>query len=215
MTKLTLDITMSLDGFIAGPNRTVEQPLGEGGERLHEWIFGAASWRAQHGQSGGEAGTDDEVYREAVAATGAYVMGRRMFSGGEGSWEDDPVADGWWGDDPPFGVPVFVLTNHPRETVMKQGGTSFIFVTDGIEAALDQARAAAGEKNVSIAGGANVAQQYLRAGLLDEFQIHLAPLLLGEGVRLFQGVGTDDAQLELTRVIESPVVTHLSYRVVK
>jgi dihydrofolate reductase len=215
MTKLTLDITMSLDGFIAGPHRTVEQPLGEGGERLHEWIFGAASWRAQHGQSGGEAGADDDVYREAVAATGAYVMGRRMFSGGEGAWEDDPVADGWWGDDPPFGVPVFVLTNHPRETVIKQGGTSFTFVTDGIEAALDQARAAAAEKNVSIAGGANIAQQYLRAGLLDELQIHLAPLLLGEGVRLFQGVGTDDAQLELTRVIESPVVTHLSYRIVK
>ena len=215
MTKLTLDITMSLDGFIAGPDRTVEQPLGEGGERLHEWIFGAASWRAQHGQSGGEGGADDDVYREAVAATGAYVMGRRMFSGGEGAWEDDPVADGWWGDDPPFGVPVFVLTNHPRETVIKQGGTSFTFVTDGIEAALDQARAAAAEKNVSIAGGANVAQQYLRAGLLDELQIHLAPLLLGEGVRLFQGLGTDDAQLELTRVIESPVVTHLRYRVVK
>jgi dihydrofolate reductase len=121
MTRLTFDITMSLDGFVAGPNRTTEQPLGDGGERLHEWLFGAASWREQHGMSGGASGADEEVYRETVAATGAYIMGRRMFSGGEGAWEDDPVADGWWGDDPPFGVPVFVLTNHPRETLVKQG----------------------------------------------------------------------------------------------
>jgi dihydrofolate reductase len=138
-----------------------------------------------------------------------------MFSGGEGPWDDDPVADGWWGDDPPFGVPVFVLTHHPRETVTKQGGTSFTFVTDGIEAALDQARAAAGEKDVAIAGGASVAQQYLKAGLLDEIQIHVAPVLLGDGVRLFEDLGAEPAQLELTRVIDSPAATHLKYRVVK
>ena len=215
MPRLTFDITMSLDGFIAGPNQTLEQPLGEGGERLHEWVYGLASWREPHGLEGGTVNADSEVVEESVKAQGAVIMGRRMFSSGAGPWEDDPKADGWWGDDPPFHVPVFVLTHHARETVKKQGGTSFIFVTDGIEAALEQARAAAGDKNVSVAGGADVAQQYLRAGLLDELQIHVTPLLLGGGVRLFDELGTKPARLEVTRVIESPTVTHLKYRVVK
>jgi dihydrofolate reductase len=215
MTKLTLDITMSLDGFVAGPDQTVEQPLGEGGDRLHDWIYGLASWREQHGETGGEKSADDDVYQESVDATGAVLMGRRMFSGGEGSWEDDPVADGWWGKNPPFGVPVFVLTHHPRATVEKQGGTSYIFITDGIETALDQARAAADGKNVAIAGGANVAQQYLRAGLLDEVQIHVAPLLLGDGVRLFGNLESESVNFEITRVIDSPKATHLKYRVIK
>ena len=213
MTRLTFEISMSLDGFVAGPNQTVEEPLGEGGERLHEWIFGLASWRERHGKSGGTTGPDDDLLRESLAATGAILMGRRMFSGGEGPWEDDPRADGWWGDDPPFGVPVFVLTHHPRETVTKAGGTSYTFVTDGIEAALDRARAAAGDRNVAVAGGASVAQQYLRAGLLDEIHVHLAAVLLGGGVRLFDDGGAGQPQLELVRVIESPAVTHLRYRV--
>jgi dihydrofolate reductase len=140
-------------------------------------------------------------------------MGRRMFSGGEGPWEDDPKADGWWGDDPPFHVPVFVLTHHEREALPKEGGTTFHFVTDGIESALDQARSAAGEKDILVAGGAEVAQQYLKAGLLDEIQLHVAPVLLGDGVRLFDGVGPDDAKLELAGVIESPAVTHIRYEV--
>ena len=178
MTRLTLDITMSLDGFIAGPNQTVEQPLGEGGDRLHEWIYGLETFRERHGETGGTRNADDDVLRESIDATGAVLMGRRMFSGGEGGWEDDPVADGWWGDDPPFGVPVFILTHHARETVTKQGGTSYTFVTEGIDAAVAQARAVAGGKNVAVAGGANVVQQCLSAGLLDEMQIHLAPLLL-------------------------------------
>jgi dihydrofolate reductase len=138
-----------------------------------------------------------------------------MFSGGSGPWEDDPVADGWWGDEPPFGVPVFILTHHPRETVTKEGGTTFTFVTDGIEVALEQARAAAGERNVAVAGGASVVQQYLRAGALDEIQIHVAPLLLGSGTRLFDDSGPGAPELELTRVIDSPTVTHLRYRVAK
>lgn len=213
MTKLILDLTMSLDGFVAGPNRTVESPLGEGGDRLHEWMFGLASFRERHGESGGTRNADDELVREAVDATGAVLMGRRMFSGRDGSWEDDPIADGWWGDDPPFHVPVFVLTHHPRETVTKEGGTSFTFVTEGIEAALERARAAAGEKNVHVAGGADVAQQYLRAGLLDEILIHIAPVLLGDGVRLFDNLGDASPRLELTRVLDSPAVTHVSYRV--
>jgi dihydrofolate reductase len=136
-----------------------------------------------------------------------------MFSGGEGPWADDPNADAWWGDDPPFHVPVFVLTHHARETVVKQGGTTFTFVTDGIEAALEQARAAAEDKDVAIAGGATVVQQYLKAGLVDELQIHLAPVLLGGGVSLFDSLGIDPLQLETTRVIASPTVTHLKYSV--
>ena len=215
MARLTLDITMSLDGFIAGPNQSLEQPLGEGGERLHEWLVGLTSFRERHGLSGGETNGDTEVVEESLRGTGAVVMGRRMFSGGEGSWEGDPRADGWWGDEPPFHAPVFVVTHHARETVVKQGGTTFNFVTDGIEAALEQARAAAGDKDVAVAGGASVVQQYLKAGLLDELQIHVVPLLLGGGVRLFDQLGSKQVELECTRVIQSPAVTHLKYRVVK
>src|SRR5437764_7897272 len=193
MAKLTLDISMSLDGFIAGPNQTLEHPLGEGGERLHEWAIAVKTFREMHGMSGGEVNADDDVLREVVGRAGATIMGRRMFSGGEGPWEEDPNADAWWGDDPPFHHPVFILTHHAREPVTKQGGTTFSFVTDGIESALAQARAAAGEKNVAIGGGASTAQQYLAAGLLDELQIHLVPVLLGDGVRLFdnRGVGLE------------------------
>jgi dihydrofolate reductase len=154
MARLTLEISMSLDGFIAGPNRTVEQPLGDGGEQLHEWMLGLASFRERHGLPGGTRNADDDVVRESLDTAGAVLMGRRMFSGGDGPWEDDPVAEGWWRDAPPFGVPVFVLTHYGRETVTKQGGTSFIFVTEGIQAAFDQAREAAGDKDVAVAGGA-------------------------------------------------------------
>jgi dihydrofolate reductase len=215
MARLTLDISMSLDGFIAGPNRTVEQPLGDGGERLHEWIFGLASFHERHGRSGGERNADDEVVRETLDTAGAVLMGRRMFSGGEGPWEDDPVADGWWGDDPPFRVPVFVLTHHARETVAKQGGTSFIFVTDGLESALAQAREAAGDKDVSVAGGASLVQQCIEAGLLNEMQIHLVPVFLGGGVRLFDQLGDTRRDLEVERAIHSPAVTHVKYRLPK
>jgi dihydrofolate reductase len=211
---LTLDITMSLDGFIAAPNASLENPLGEGGMRLHEWAFAAQSWREQHGLEGGEANEDSEILEESTKAMGAVIMGRKMFSGGEGPWEDDPNADGWWGDDPPFHVPVFVLTHHARETKPMEGGTTFTFVTNGIEAALEQARGVAVQKNVAIAGGANVVQQYLKAGLLDQLQLHVAPLLLGDGVRLFENhVGAEPPEVEATRVIHSPAVTHLTYRV--
>jgi dihydrofolate reductase len=212
MPKLILDISMSLDGYVAGPNQTLEEPLGVGGERLHEWVFETRSWREQHGMEGGEENRDSEVIAEHVGSIGATIMGRRMFSGGEGPWEDDPNRDAWWGDNPPFHHPVFVLTQHARETVTKEGGTTFTFVTDGIESALEQARAVVGDKDVAIAGGARVAQQYLDAGLLDELQIHVAPVLLGDGVSLFEN---QHAEVELTRVIESPVVTHLRYRVAK
>jgi dihydrofolate reductase len=203
MGKVHVDITMSLDGFVAGPNDSPDVPLGEGGERLHEWVYGLASWREPHGLEGGETGRDSEVLDEAMRDNGAIVLGRRMFDNAQG-----------WGDNPPFHVPVFVLTHEAREPLAKEGGTTFTFVTDGIESALEQARAAAGDKNVSIAGGANTIQQYLGAGLVDELQVHVVPLLLGGGVRLFDGPGTD-IELEATRVIDSPAVTHLRFRVVK
>lgn len=212
MSKVTLDITMSLDGYIAGPDATLEEPLGEGGERLHEWVVELASWREQHGLTGGTTGADSDLVQELRERVGATLMGRKMFSGGAGPWEDDPKADGWWGEDPPFKGPVFVLTHHAREPVEKQGGTTYFFVTDGVEAALERARAAAGDKDVAIAGGANVVQQYLAAGLVDELQVHVAPLLLGGGVRLFDG-GGDQPALKQVSVVESPAVTHLRYEV--
>ena len=215
MTRVTSGISTSLDGFIAGPNPTLEQPLGDGGERLHEWAVGLRSWRERHGLEGGETNTDAEVVAEAIASTGAVVMGRRMFSGGSGRWDDDPMANGWWGDDPPFRVPVFVLTHHARPPLRLRGGTTFAFVTDGIESAVAQARAAAGDRDVSIAGGASVVQQCLRAGLLDELELHVAPVLLAGGTRLFDGLPPQPARLEGTRVIASPAVTHLRYRVVR
>jgi dihydrofolate reductase len=204
---------MSLDGFIAGPNQTLEEPLGAGGEQLHEWAFAAQAWREAHGMEGGETNVDNEVVEEGLAGVGATVMGRRMFSGGEGPWEDDPNADAWWGENPPFHHPVFVLTHQAREPLGLQGGTTFTFVTEGIEAALEQARAAAGDRDVMIAGGASAVQQYLAAGLLDELYLHIVPVLLGSGERLLDGVG--DPRLEPVKVVASPAVTHVKYRVVR
>jgi dihydrofolate reductase len=214
MSKVRLDISMSVDGYVAGPNASLEAPLGENGLDLHEWVFGLRSFRATHGGEGGETNRDDEIVAESLAATGAVIMGRRMFSGGEGPWGLDPNADGWWGDEPPFGTSVFILSHYTRETVQKAGGTTFAFVNDGIESALEQAREAAGDKDVLVAGGADVAQQYLRAGLLDELQIHLVPVFLGSGTRLFDGIAPASAALVPERVVAaSPGVTHLRYRV--
>jgi dihydrofolate reductase len=171
----------------------------------------------RHGPAGGETNVDSQVMEESLRNTGATVMGRRMLSGGKGAWEYDPNADAWWGEDPPFRHPVFILTHHAREPVAKQGGTTFTFVTAGIEAALERAQAAAGQSDVALGGGANVVQQYLKAGLLEELQIHVVPVLLGDGVRLFENhVGSTPGELECTRVIESPTgVAHLRYSVVK
>jgi dihydrofolate reductase len=203
MGKATADITMSLDGFIAGPNDRPGNGLGDGGEVLHEWVYGLKSWREPHGLEGGATGEDADILDEAMSAVGAVVLGRWMYECAEG-----------WGDDPPFRVPVFVVTHDARDREDK-GETSFTFVTNGIESALDQAGAAAGDKNVSIAGGASIIRQYLSAGLLDEIQIHVAPVLLGQGKRLFEGTGGDQIKLETARVVDSPAVTHLKYSVVK
>ncbi len=211
MAELRFQISMSLDGFIAGRNQSEENPLGEGGMQLHQWVFALAAWRGPHGLAGGEVNASTEVVEEALENVGATVMGRNMF-GGRGPWGDDPW-EGWWGDDPPFHTPVFILTHHAREPVAKRGGTTFNFVTDGIESALEQARAAAAGKDVALGGGANVAQQYLKAGLIDQLQIHLVPVLLGGGERLFDTITDGEVGLECTRVVEAPGVTHLTYRV--
>ena len=213
MSKLKLEITTSLDGYVAGPDPRDDQPLGEGGDRLHQWVYGLRTWREQHGQTGGTEGPDAEILKESTANTGAAIMGRGMFGGGSGPWDESWT--GHWGDEPPFKMPVFVLTHHSREPLALGGGTTFTFVTDGIEAALEQAQAAAGEKDVALSGGASVAQQYLKAGLLHELQLHVAPVLLGGGVRLFDNLDPGQIELETRRVVESPEVTHLKYRVVR
>jgi dihydrofolate reductase len=210
MSQVTCQISISLDGFVAGPNQSQDDPIGEGGMRLHEWVFKTDSWRAKHGEEGGERSPDSDVVEEVVENIGAYIMGRNMFGPGRGEW--DPEWRGWWGEDPPYHTPVFVLTNHPRESLQMEGGTTFHFVTGGIEAALEQARAAAGDGDVSIAGGARTVQQYLAAGALDELYLHIAPVVLGAGERLLQNVG--DPTLEPVKVVASPAVTHVKYRVV-
>jgi dihydrofolate reductase len=206
---------MSLDGFVAGPRPTLDEPLGQGGDLLHEWALATRAWRESHGLEGGEDGTDSRLVVDHLARVGATIMGRRMFSGGDGPWEADPNADAWWGEVPPFHHPVFVLTHHARETVTKQGGTTFTFVTDGIESALERARAAAGDKDVVVAGGADAVRQYLRTGLVDELSLHVAPVLLGDGERLLEHVADAPTRLACTDVIASPSgVSHLRYRVV-
>lgn len=211
MSKLRFQISISLDGFVAGPNPSEEHPLGEGGEQLHEWVVKLAAWREPHGREGGETNASSEVMEDALANVGATIMGRNMF-GGSGPWGEDPW-QGWWGDEPPFHHPVFVLTHHQREPLEKDGGTSFTFVTDGIESALAQAREAAAGKDVALGGGAAVAQQYLAAGLLDELQLNVIPVLLGAGTRLFENLEAAAVGLEQVRVIEGPDATHLQYRV--
>lgn len=202
MGKVVFNISVSLDGFVAGPDDGPELGLGAGGERLHEWAVELKSWREPHGLEGGETNPSSEVL-EGMSEAGAVVVGKRMFDNAHG-----------WGDEPPFHKPVFVLTHTAREPLTKSD-TTFTFVTDGIESAIEQAKAAAGEGNVSIGGGASTAQQALKAGLVDEVQLTVAPVLLGGGVRLFEGLGPDDAEFELVRVIEGPRATHLKYRVVK
>jgi dihydrofolate reductase len=201
MGAVIVDITMSLDGFVAGPDDRPGQGLGVGGELLHEWVYELASWREPHGLEGGKRNRDSELLEEAQARSGAVVLGRRMYDNAGG-----------WGERPPFGKPVFVLTHEVREPEAKEGGTTFTFVNDGVESALEQARAAAGDGDVAVGGGASTIQQFLRAGLLDELQVHVAPLLLGGGVRLF-GDLAGPIELELVGTIQSEAVTHVRYRV--
>jgi dihydrofolate reductase len=212
MSKFRFHLSVSADGYVAGPNQSEENPLGEGGEELHEWVFPLAAWREPHGKEGGEVNASTPVVEELQANVGAGVMGRNMFGPVRGDRGDESWR-GWWGEEPPFHHPVFVLTHHEREQLEMEGGTTFHFVTDGIDSALKQARDAAGGKDVQLHGGASVAQQYLAAGLIDEFELHVAPIILGGGERLLDNVG--DLEVEQVRAIEAPGVTHIKYRVIK
>jgi dihydrofolate reductase len=212
MSKLRCHISISLDGCVAGPNQSEENPLGEGGEGLHDWVVPLAAWRELHGREGGEVNASSRVQEESIENIGAGVMGRNMFGPvGGGGWGDEQWT-GWWGDNPPYHYPVFVLTHHPRDPVEMEGGTTFYFVTDGIASALDQAKQAAGDEDVMLWGGAQVVGQYLAAGLLDELELHVVPLLLGHGARPFDNLGDSQVQLEQLRAVEAPGVTHLKYR---
>jgi len=197
MTTVTCDIAVSTDGFAAGPNQSLEDPIGEGGHQLHRWMV--------------EQPAENAAEIAAIVEAGAYIMGRNMFSPGRGEWDDDWT--GWWGEDPPYHAPVFVLTHYPREPLVMQGGTTFTFVTDGIESAMAQARAAAGERTVSVAGGASTVRQYLAAGLIDELRLHIAPVVLGSGEPLLAGL--DDVKLEQVSSVENELVNHVTYRVVR
>jgi dihydrofolate reductase len=212
MSKVRFVISMSLDGFIAGPNPSVNEPLGVGGERLHEWMFPLAAWRGPQGLEGGEVNASTQAVEWTRTNVGATIMGRNMFGGGPGPWKRDDPWIGWWGDDPPFHHPVFVLTHHRREPLQLKGGNTFTFVTEGIESALGQANRAASGKDVLLAGGAKAAQQYLAAGLVDEALINLTPVLLGDGERLFENLGASLPELEPTETIAAPGVTHLMFR---
>jgi len=203
-------IAMSLDGFVAGPEQSVANPIGIGGMSLHEWVFPLKAWREPHGMEGGEVNESSQVVEESMRNLGATIMGRNMFGGHPGPWDATKPWNGWWGDNPPFHHPVFVLTHHARESLVMQGGTTFHFVTHGIAGALAQARKAAGGKDIALAGGAKACQQYLVSGLVDEMEISLAPVLLGRGERLFAGVG-DLHGLALVRTIAAPNVVHLKF----
>lgn len=211
MSRLRLKIAMSLDGFVAGPEQSVANPLGIGGMRLHEWVLPLEVFRRTHGMEGGEVNESSRVVEESTDNIGATLMGRNMFGGHPGPWDAANPWNGWWGDNPPYHHPVFVLTHHAREPLVMGGGTTFVFVTGGIEAALEQARRAAGSMDVSLAGGASAARQYLAAGLVDEMEINLAPVLLGRGARLFEGTGDDLHGMELVRTVATPRVVHLKF----
>lgn len=211
MAKLRVhNLSMSLDGYVAGPNQSVENPLGEGGENLHEWVFTTAFWREMIGKEGGSTGIDNDFLERGVQGIGATIMGRNMFGPIRGPW-DDSDWKGWWGENPPYHHPVFVLTHHPRPPVTMEGGTVFNFVTDGIEAALEQAVAAAGGQDIRLGGGASAVQQYLRAGLVDDLHVAMVPILLGSGERLFDNLDGGPEGLELAEFVPSDAVAHVRF----
>jgi len=199
MTRTTCHLSVSLDGYLAGPGQTREEPLGVGGERLHEWMFAPEPRPA----------ADEAARADLMRPRGAFVMGRNMFGPVRGGWDED--WRGWWGAEPPYHAPVFVLTHHPRDPVEMAGGTTFVFVTGGFDAAFELARAAAGDADVTVAGGASTVRQALAAGVIDELALDVVPILLGGGARLLDGV-TDPGLTQL-EVTSSPGVTHLRYRV--
>jgi dihydrofolate reductase len=212
MSRLRLGITMSLDGFVAGPDQSEQNPLGVGGMELHEWVFPLEAFRKMHGEKGGDVNASSAVVDERRANIGATIMGRNMFGGGAGPRGNDPW-QGWWGDDPPYHHPVFVVTHHAREPLAMNGGTTFHFVTDGIESALTQARDAARGQDIWLAGGASAVNQYLAAGVVDEIDVSVAPVILGEGARLFEGLERGSLKLTQVGAVDAPGVTHIKYQV--
>jgi dihydrofolate reductase len=211
MSKVRVQITMSLDGYVAGPNQSMKEPLGVGGESLHGWVLELAAWREAHGQKGGVVNASSAIMQETFENVGAVIMGRNMFGGGPGPWKAD--WKGWWGENPPYHMPVFVLTHHPRDPLPMRGDTTFHFITDGIESAQSKAKLAAADKEVLLMGGANAIQQFLAAGLVDEVNLSIVPLMLGGGERLLDNLGDPAPRLEQTRVVEGPGVVHVRYRV--
>ena len=212
MSKLRLTITMSLDAYVAGPDQSEENPLGVGGMELHQWFFPLKAFREMHGELDGETNASSSVVEERRTNIGATIMGRNMFGPVRGSWPDDSWR-GWWGENPPYHHPVFVLTHHPREPLEMEGGTSFHFVSSGIESALAQAKDAAGGRDIWLAGGATVVNQYLAAGLVNEIDISIAPVILASGARLFDGLERGALKLEQIRAVDAPGVTHIKYKV--
>jgi dihydrofolate reductase len=210
MSRLRFTISMSLDGYVAGPNQSLDDPLGVGGMALHEWAFALRAWREPHGEEGGEDNASTPVVERNLAGIGAYVMGRNMF-GGTGAWAENPW-DGWWGEDPPFHLPVYVVTHHEREPLELKGGTTFHFVTDGVDSALAQARQAAGEKDVFVSGGASIARYCFGHGLIDEATLSIAPVFLHDGERLFDDLGDAPLGMQCVEAVAAPGVTHLTYR---
>jgi len=215
MAKVRVHMMISLDGYTAGPNQSRDRPFGDGTDNFLDWIFKLRAFREMQGLEGGETGPSDDVMRETAANLGATVMGRNMFGGGPGAWSESKPWDGWWGEDPPYHTPVFVITHYARPPLPMEGGTVFNFVTEGIEAALERGKEAAGDRDVRIGGGANTVNQYLRAGMVDEIELHVVPVLIGAGERLFVDLGDNRPRLELIRTVAASDVTHLKYRVVR
>jgi dihydrofolate reductase len=212
MGKVRFHMAMSIDGFTSGLNQRLDKPFGDNTDALNAWVFRLRSFQEMSGRAGGATGPSDDVVRERMSNMGAVVMGRHMFGGGHGPWPE-PEWNGWWGDEPPFHCPVFVLTHYAREPQPMLGGTTFYFVTEGIDEALDRARAVAGERDVVVGGGATAVRQYLRAGAIDEFEIHLVPTFVGAGQRPFDAAVLAGLRLEQIRVVEAPDVTHIKYRI--
>lgn len=209
MGNIRFNVSLSLDGYMAGPDQNEENPLGVGGMELHSWLFDLEAWRASHGETGGRRDASTPVVAELETGFGAVVMGRNMFGPIRGEWGGDPWR-GWWGDNPPYHTPVFVLTHYGRESLQMEGGTTFHFITDGFESAMDQALVAAGEDDVLVAGGASVIRHYLAAGVIDEFWLSIVPLLLGSGERPLDGMPARTG-IEVVDVIAAPKATHLKY----
>jgi dihydrofolate reductase len=211
MPLVTVGMSVSLDGYVAGPNQSLDNPLGEGGMALHEWVFATKTFRETHGGEGGSTGLDDDQAATWNENVGAYVMGRNMFGPIRGEWPEEEW-NGWWGEEPPYHAPVFVLTHHARDPVVMHGGTTFHFVTEGIEEALARAREAAGDRDVSVAGGASTVRQYLSAGVVDQMRLHVAPVLLGVGEQLFENVGDALTEFECVELVSSPAAGHFTFR---